>query len=205
MKKKNNQMSEMPLKLFEDSDFYFDDYGAILPGEVEKVESINGRKICFDGVMWAEKIKLVNQNWFAVADFVDGLYKGNPAAIQNSSFKNGGSYTHFAVCPEVSYEFVSWLSETLELENEVIVDPNADVQVFPLELNGREFRSFVNFTDQPFELDVANIKCSAIELVSGKLDDELAMSLDRQSLVVGQKMSKLSIKPWMVGFFELIK
>lgn len=154
MKKRNNQMSPLPLNLFNEDDFYFDDSGALLAHETEPFQCV-GKKTTqdFTGHLWAEKIKIVNQkNWQPMAIFSDGLYQNWPAVIQNTQFINGGSYTHFATIPENNLNLHSWILELLNLKSAQTNSQKEGIQIYPLQAGDKKYIAAVNFTDSDAEI-----------------------------------------------------
>ena len=155
MKQKNNQMSALPLNLFNENDFYFEDYGALLPDETE-VFSLTGKlgktaglaatkRHLFRGHLWAEKIVVQGKNWQTKAVFEGGLYHGFPAVLHNEKFHEGGSYTHLAVCPQADVSFFKWLVQTLKLETLTDPQPLSSLQVYRAAQGTRTFLYALNF------------------------------------------------------------
>jgi beta-galactosidase len=147
MKKRNNQMSEQPLTIFDANDFYFEDFGALLSDEKEPFKA--GAQT-FEGTTWAEKIKIVNENWKPLAQFTSGLYRGFPAVIQNASFANQGRYTHLCACPPSDVAFISWLIATTGLLPRV--KTNKNLHVYPVQAGQHRMLAALNFTDVEQEL-----------------------------------------------------
>jgi beta-galactosidase len=163
MKKTNNQMSRKPLDLFFD-DFYFDDYGALLPGEHD---TFSAEQMLFRGTLWAERIKITSTQWCPLAEFQSGLYAGSPACLANRSFKNGGMYVHFACVPENTAELKRWLLSVLSLPAYVEEVDSTEVQIVPLVSKARRFLSAVNFGNSPctvkFRASISSILVAALD------------------------------------------
>ncbi len=142
MKEKNNAMSARPLDLYGD-DFYFDDFGALLPGETESFWMDDD---VFEGHTWAEKIHLSSDRWKRAATF-SGMYRGAPAVME---FSHGtGRHIHCAVCPPSDGRFFAKLRERLDLKARALCSMDSQtakgVQIVPLSAGKRRFLGILNF------------------------------------------------------------
>ena len=180
MKQKNNQMSPLPLCLFDEGAFYFEEHGALLPGERETFLPGEGAFAKFElqGHLWAEKIRVVDTlAWRAAATFQGGLYDGFPAVLRNATFFGGGVWVHLATCPLAGDDMFRWLTDVLGVPAGIrsitpyeqpfapgpqpdhkdahLAVPQGTVQVIPLALGARRFFGIVNFGDEPATVEPA--------------------------------------------------
>ncbi|MCA2958738.1 MAG: beta-galactosidase [Silvanigrellales bacterium] len=179
MKLKNNQMSPLPLCLFDEDDFHFEDHGALLEGEREACVATSG-SFRFEGHLWAERIAIHEpeiSQWQTLARFEGGLYAGAPAALRNASFHRKGAWVHMATCPLASDGLFQWLAGALGVaprvarhepeERPFAPGPQPShatamqatlqgrVQVVPLALGARRFLGLVNFGDEDARVTLA--------------------------------------------------
>lgn len=196
-KTRYNQMSSLPLKLFKQDDFYFEDFGAMLPEENEAFKTLSGESFNFNGRLWAEKIIINSPEWKSLAEFSGGLFDSYPAVMQNSSFKNGGSYTHVAVCPEVNSDFSNWLLAALNIDSKIALMGEAAVQFYPLKLDGREFIACINFEKTDCEVE---LKYSIKSWAEANLDKSLALEFQTNTPLKG---GRVVLAPRSVHFMEV--
>lgn len=197
MKQRNNQMSSLPLCLFDALDFYFEEHGALLESETEIfVPQGSQAKKSFTGRLWAEKIKIVNtKKWRTLARFKGGLYAGSPAAMQCNSGSKGGSWTHLAVCPDSTEEFCRWLLTALKLAPRTRVLGHRDgLQVYPLRLRERSFLAAVNFGSKPKALTLGAREKARKSYVAS-LEADLTLKVKRQIPKGKQVVSKGLLVP----------
>jgi beta-galactosidase len=116
-KQRNNKLSPLPVFFYDQSDFYLEDYGAMLATERDSCVWADGS--CdrgFEGHLWAEKIVILNQGWETKAIFSEGsLYGGAPAIMKLQEHPQYGAHVHVATCPVPTEEFLGCLRETLDL------------------------------------------------------------------------------------------
>lgn len=168
-----NGMVPFPLELYERDDFYFDDYGALLPGEVETVlpSGMPGLK-AFTAELWAERVIINNpRNWATIATFgPSGLYAGAPAAIRHVHGTQGGMHLHLAFWPRLDSDFIAFLHAALNTKTYVSLPDDGTVQVVPLGHGGRQFIGAVNFTSQPMPLPLCT-DASHYRVLTANIDD----------------------------------
>ncbi|CAN5719229.1 beta-galactosidase [soil metagenome] len=193
MKRRNNQMSAKPLDLFGD-DFYFEDFGALVSDEMELVETDSGT---LQGILWAEKIKIVSTNWKQVAKFDGGLYADSPAALLNKTFSGGGSYLHLAFCPQPSAKFFSWLLDQLELSSLTSEPCASELQITRFSIGDRPFIALINFAAAA---TTAFFNNSFKKAIAGKLNFD--QTLDWSKLSCGESLS-LEVEARQVVVAEL--
>lgn len=116
-KQRNNKMSPLPATFYGESDFYLEDYGAMLGEERESCHWVDkAEEKPFLGSLWAEKIAITHSAWNVEAVYSpDSLYAGWPAVIKLKESKEHGPHVHVATCPVMDEETLSQLRRTLEL------------------------------------------------------------------------------------------
>jgi beta-galactosidase len=139
MKQRNNQMSQTPMTFLDPSDFYLEDYGALLQSERDTFATASAQ---FEGELWAEKIRLVG-NWDVLAKFTAGPYRGSPAIIRRRIGR--GQYIHMCTCAPSSHDFFRWLLTELGIES--LAPQMTELQLIPIEDGDRRLLAAFNFTE----------------------------------------------------------
>ncbi|MEY2986550.1 MAG: hypothetical protein RJB13_71, partial [Pseudomonadota bacterium] len=179
-KKRNNQLCPTPAVFNTQDDFYLEDYGALLEGEIERCElHQSGVDAKIEGHLWAEKIKITSNCWHPLARFsADSLYAGAPAILKFDD-ASGGAHIHFATVPSDADENWSELRSILKVASCAFTD-SREVQLFTLKSGDRMFLSAVNFSHQRANIELS----STTQVINGAvycLDGELkgsALSID---------------------------
>jgi beta-galactosidase len=193
LKLKNNQMSPLPLCLFNQDAFHFADHGALLPGERETCVGSAGR-LRFEGHMWAERIVVRDAAWKTLATFQGGLFDGSPAVLLNDSFFGDGRWLHLATCPLADEGLFLWLANTLGVAPRVAAVapapvpyapgplsahdaiPQGALQVVPLRSGPRRFLGVVNFATEEALLELGvRAQDAATRCVWASLDADLSL------------------------------
>lgn len=182
MKKRNNQMSEMPHTVFSEDDFFFQSYGALLPEEFEKVYAI-GQKTTLTGEVWAEKIQVKNPQWKVIGKFSAGLYKDFPAMIQRGDVPGEkGGFTHLCFCPQIDQAFLEWFCTAIPMKVPMRASADSQVQIFPMKLAKRQFFGIVNFSERPSLVSLGKVFKKSLRISAARLAAGGLMSLERKSL-----------------------
>jgi len=155
-KSRNNKLSPLPAVFYSETDFYLEDYGAMLENERELCEftqSHAGHN--FEGHLWAEKIKILNPAWHSEAVYSQrSIYAGAPAILKLKEDAHHGCHVHIATCPIPDKETLGLLRKTLELPLTAKAH-SSDLQLQVLESGSRRFLSGVHFgtSDTSISLD----------------------------------------------------
>lgn len=233
MKLKNNQMSPLPLCLFEEDAFHFEDHGALLEGEREECVAVRLKPgFRFQGHLWAERLALAKpktSEWKTEAAFEGGLFQGAPAVLRNTSFHRGGVWVHAATCPLAGDDTFMWFAELLNVSPRVAkhtpsLSPFApgpqashataiharvqgEVQVVPLVLGTRRFLGVVNFGSSSAEITVPKGEHVQACLWANidETDFEFQLSARHWQALNDRasKARKVIVEPFGVGLLEL--
>jgi beta-galactosidase len=170
-KTRSNKLSPLPAVFYDENDFYLEDYGAMLESERELCEFSDGQTgQSFEGHLWAEKIKILNQTWSCEAVFSQkSIFAGAPAILKLKEDAAHGCHVHLATCPVPDKEILETLRKILDLPPAAKAH-SSDLQLQILESNGRRFLAGVHFGSAATSISVNE---------SLQLKNALSISLDK--------------------------
>ncbi len=198
-----SKMVPFPLHLFGQNDFCFDDFGALGPEEREKIHFRNRRFKNLEAELWCEKLTLAADSpWKALAHFADGPYKASPAIIRRADFGQGGAAIHLTFWPVLSEALVDFLQTELLVEVGIRTTVEARVQVFPLQLDQRQFQAVINFSEAEVQLAVPSSLGQLQRALVASLDDDLKLQTKWVQLHKRAKQSWLKLPKRAIFFGE---
>ncbi|MBM3381282.1 MAG: beta-galactosidase [Betaproteobacteria bacterium] len=170
-KTRNNKLSPLPAVFYSETDFYLDDYGALLESETETcdlTDTAAGGHI--EGHLWSEKIQVLNKSWTTEATFSNkSIYAGSPAILKLKEDGQHGAHVHLATCPMPQKEAWSALRKILDLPARAISSAS-ELQLQLLESGNRKFLAGVHFGQHPSSISLP---------AQQKIGSSVLMSLDK--------------------------
>jgi beta-galactosidase len=180
-KDRNGRMVDFPLELYGRDEFHFDDFGALLSSETERIKpSLPGSGL-MTGRLWAEKIAVpADSPWRTLASFDGGLYAGSPAALARDLGR--GRHLHLAFWPEISEDVAEFVAGALDLAPQWRLGVSGDLQLIPLQAGARRFVGALNFADESAPVERLTGASSRLVGLIAQLQPQLTLELERSTV-----------------------